>query len=78
MLPPFWTLSLWLFEMPVLLAGHPVCLDSTVWDFEVKAVEAVVILGRGVLPWTRLSLTGKPLSDPMDPDRERPAVESRW
>ena len=49
-----------------------------VWGAEVKAVEAVAILGRGVMPWTRLSLTGKPLSDPMDPDRERPAVESRW
>ena len=41
--------------MPVLLAGHPAYLDSTVWDFEVKAVEVVMILGRGVLHWTRLS-----------------------
>ena len=55
MLPPVWAPSLWFLEMPVHLAGHPACLDSTVWDFEVKAVEVVRILGRGVLHWTRLS-----------------------
>jgi len=52
MLPPVWAPSLWFLEMPVHLAGHPTCLDSTVWDFEVKAVEVVRILGRGVLHWT--------------------------
>ena len=52
MLPPVCAPSLWFLEVQVHLAGHLACLDSTVCDFEVKAVEVVMILGRGVLHWT--------------------------